>query len=85
MKTEVHAPGFHAFAQQTLLNARCRATAVWRENRLYRQTEAAGESLPLFNLSLRLIAAVPVLTHGIAFGGRRTSGLPAFCIRQYAD
>ena len=28
MKTEVHAPGFHAFAQQTLLNARDRATAV---------------------------------------------------------
>ena len=28
MKTEAHVPGFHAFAQQTLLNARCRAIAV---------------------------------------------------------
>ena len=29
----------HAFAQQTLLNARCRAAAVLRKNKLYRQTE----------------------------------------------
>ena len=44
MKIEVHALGFHAFAQQTLLNARCRATAVlawkrtlstnWKKERL---------------------------------------------------
>ena len=38
-KTEVHAPGFRAFAWQTLLNARCRAAAVLRKNKLYRQTE----------------------------------------------
>ena len=28
IKTEVHAPGFDAFAQQTLFHARCRAAAV---------------------------------------------------------
>ncbi len=27
MKTEVHAPGFHAFAPQMLFHARCRAAA----------------------------------------------------------
>ena len=28
IKTEVHAPGFYAFAPQMLLHARCRAAAV---------------------------------------------------------
>ena len=60
MKTEVHAPGFHAFAQQTLLNARCRATAVFAgemdfidrlilhlsmEDKAFRDSYSVGRSL----------------------------------------
>ena len=47
MKTEVHAPGFHAFAQQTLLNARCRAIASLCENKPYQQT---GQGIRLVSL-----------------------------------
>ena len=32
IKTEVHAPGLYAFAQQTLLNARCRAAVSISQN-----------------------------------------------------
>ena len=38
MKTEVHAPGFHAFAQQPLFNARCRAMISLCDNGLSQQT-----------------------------------------------
>ena len=35
MKTEVHAPGFHAFAPQMLFHARCRAAASALSKRSY--------------------------------------------------
>ena len=54
IKTEVHAPGFYAFAQQTPFNARCRAAASASRIRTFSTVSQAPAMQALFFDSLKL-------------------------------
>ena len=60
MKTEAHVPGFHAFALQTLSNARCRATAglTQKLDFIDRLRENVQKRFPFFYAHFRLLTLI---------------------------